>query len=376
VVLTRSPAQPVASTVAGLVQSFPLIARPAPPCLAMEQRVAQLAKILDGPFGQEGALFATHTLTQAAALASECQRPQEAIHILRRHLAVYADQATLSAPAVIAMLEPATDLARLSAMAGHPDQAVTWLTRLMHAVRTGTSASVDRYVLPLDQVEDEPSERHLLQVWAWSRLLGCAVKILQVAGRWAEAADLVARHDGLSTRLTETRQAVIVAHLMAGDLFGARHHLDQAQPTQPWEQEISSCLSVLTAEPGDRVETAAAMIGAYKRSVPAAHLAVYRARYAVTVIRLARAVGRHPYAGIARQAAAEAIAVGDGHAAREILRTVPGCLSRKDIAALERDVTRAGLRGGALSGNYLTRLRSTADRATTILQDSLQATQR
>ena len=275
---------------------------------------AQLAGILEVPFGDEGAVFATHVLTRAAALSSECQRPQEANSILRRHLSVYAEQDSLSAPAAIAMLEPATDLARLYAMAGHPGQAVTWLTRLMHAVRTGASASIDRYVLPLDCVETEPGARQLLQGWAWSRLLGDAVKILHVAGRWAEAADLVARHTGLSARLTETRQAVIVTHLMAGDLVGARRHLDQAQPTQEWESEIASCLSVLAAEPDDRVEAAAVMIDAFQDSAPVAHLAAYRARYGITVTRLAHAIGRHPYARIARQAAAEAIAVGDGHA--------------------------------------------------------------
>ncbi|WP_419707966.1 hypothetical protein [Promicromonospora sp. NFX87] len=361
--------------VANLLQPFPLIARPAPLGVALEVRVAQLTSLLKGPFGNEGAAFASRALNGAAALASECRRPREANRILRGHLAVYAGRDSLSVPAALSMLEPAADLARLYAVAGHPDLAVTCLTNLMYAVRAGTSVKLDRYVLPLDRVEGGPDELRLWHEVASARMLGDAVKILNMAAKWPEAADLVTMNGGPGSRLTEPRQAVIVPHLIGGGLASARRHLEQAQPTQEWETEIASCLSVLAAEPDDRADAAAVMIETFQRSAPAAHLAAYRARYGITVTRLAHTTG-HQFASIARQAAAEAIAVGDGHAARELLRTVAGCLSRKDIATLERKVTRAGLRGGALTGHYLSRLRSTADRATTILRDSLQTAPR
>ncbi|GAA4706808.1 hypothetical protein APR04_001684 [Promicromonospora umidemergens] len=373
VVTTRAAARDLApEAVVGLSRSFPLIARPGPVCLALEERVTQLSEVLDVPFGDAGATFAAHALTRAAGLASECQRPKEVNRILRQHLAVYAGRDLLSGAAALAMLEPATDLARLHALAGHTDRAVTWLTRLMHAVRTGTSISIDRYDLPLDHVDADPGEHELLQGWAWGRLLADAVKILTMAGQRAEAAALVTRHGGLGARLTETRQAMVVAHLVAGEPVAARHYLAGAQPSLPWESEIASCLAVLAAEPADRPADTAALISTFQHSAPATDLAAYRARYGVMVTRLAHATG-HPYASIARQVAAEAIAVGDGHAAREVVRTVAGCLSHKDIATLERNIIRAGLRSGALTGYNLSRLRTTADHATTILQESLQA---
>ena len=372
VVTTRANAHPLApAVVADLVRFFPVIARSSPPCLALEERVADLAGILDVNFEAEGAVFATHALNRAAALASECQRPKEVNRILRQHLTVYADQDELSVTAAIAMLEPATDLARLYALAGRTDLALSWLLRLMHAVRTGTSTSIDRYTLPLDRIDAEPGELQLLQGWAWTRLLADAVKILAMAGRWGEAAELVGRHDGMSVRLTEVRQAVIVAHLVDGNLAAARSHLERAKPTQEWEGEVASCLSVLAAEPTDRAEAAATMIATFQHSAPTADLAAWRARYGIAVTRLAQATG-NPYAGIARQLAAEAIRVGDGHAARDLLRHVAGCLSRKDIATLERNVTRAGLRPGALTGHNLSRLRLTTERATAILQTTLR----
>ena len=158
-VMTRTAARPwAAQEMASLAGPFPLIARPALPCVPLETRVTQLVEILDVPlekFQGTELFFATHALTRAAALASECQRPQEANSILRRHLSIYTEQATLSVPAALAMLEPATDLARFNAMIGHPDRAVTWVTRLMSAVRTGSSVSIDRYALPLDRVQGE-----------------------------------------------------------------------------------------------------------------------------------------------------------------------------------------------------------------------------
>lgn len=373
---TRAAAQPLApAVVTDLVRSYPSIARTSPPCLALEERVAGLAGTLDVPFGDASAAFATHALNHAAALASECQRPKEVNRILRQHLTVYADQDELSVAAAIAMLEPATDLARLYALAGRTDLALSWLLRLMHAVRTGTSTSIDRYTLPLDRVAAEPGEDQLLQGWARTRLLADGVKILAMAGRWGEAAELVARHDGMSVRLTEVRQVVIVAYLVDGNLAAARGHLERARPTQEWEHEVASCLGVLVAEPADRAEAAETMITVFQRSAPTADLAAYRARYGIAVTRLAQATG-HPYAAIARQLAAEAIAMGDGHAARDLLRHVGGCLSHKDIGTLERNVTRSGLRPGALSGYNLSRLRTTTERATTILQTTLRRTPR
>ncbi|WP_454859593.1 hypothetical protein [Promicromonospora soli] len=380
VVTTRAPARTLTpGTVASLAQPFPLIARRAPVCGSLKERINQVAAALETPTiaGQTGAMITSCVLNRAAALASECQRPKEAYVILRQHLAVYAGQDSLSVPAAIAMLEPATDLARLHAMARHTDRALSWLNHLMHAVRTGTRATIDRYTLPLDRVHAEPGESELLQGWAWTRLLAAAATILARTGRWADASALITRHEGPGPRLTPTRQTWVVANMVGGDPAVARRYLAEAQPAEPWESEIASCLSVLVAEPEDRVEAADAMITVFQRSAPTPDLAAYRARYGSTVARLAHATGL-PYAGIARQLAAEAISVGDGHAARNVLRTVAGCLSRKDIATLERNVARAGLNGreglndATLTGYNLTRLRTTTDLATTILQNTLR----
>ncbi|MDR7381161.1 hypothetical protein [Promicromonospora iranensis] len=290
--------------------------------------------------------------------------------ILRQHLGAYAEQVTLSVPAAIVMLGPATDFARLRAMSGRADEALSWLTRLRHAVRTGRRTSVDRYMLPLDRVDATPDELRLMRDWAWSRILAVAVKVLAVAGRWGEAADLVTRHGGPAARLTETRQVLVVAHVVDGELEVARHHLVEAASAELWEVEVASCLSVLVAEPADRGDMAAAMLGTFRHSRPEPLRAAYRARYGVTVARLAHATG-HPYADVARQLAAEAITLRDGHAAREVLRNVGGCLSRKDVAALKRNVTRAGLTGDHLTGYSLTRLRTIAERAVTNLRNAL-----
>ncbi|MFD2024045.1 hypothetical protein [Promicromonospora aerolata] len=331
-----------------------------------------MAGILDlAPLGREvDVLLAAIALDRAAGLASDCQRPKETTAILRRHLGAYAELTTLSVPVAIAMLEPATDLARLHAIAGRTDQALSWLTHLMHAVRTGSRTPVDRYMLSLDRVDGAPEELRLLRDWAWSRLLADAVKVLAVAGRWSEASDLVTRHSGPATRLTETRQVLVVAHLVDGELEAARHHLAETTPTELWEVEVASCLRALAAEPADRADEVAAMLTTFRQSRPEPLHAAYRARYGVTVARLAHATG-HPYADIARQLAAEAITLRDGHAAREVLRNVGGCLSRKDVAALTRNVTRAGLTGDHLTGYNLTRLRATVHRAATNLHIAL-----
>jgi hypothetical protein len=343
----------------------------------LEERLTQVAELLDLPSisPEVDVLLAALTLDRAVGLASDCQRSKEATVILRQHLGAHSEQAALSVPAAIAMLGPATDHARLLAMSGRMDEALSWLTRLRHAVRTGSGTSVGRHILPLDRVDGAPEELQLLRDWAWSRLLADAVKVLAVAGRWSEASDLVTRQGGPAARLTETRQVLVVAHLVDGEREAARHHLVEAATAQLWEVEVASCLSVLAAEPADRGDVAAVMLGTFRRSRPEPLHAGYRARYGVTVARLAHATG-HPYADIARQLAAEAITLRDGHAAREVLRNVGGFLSRKDVAALTRNVTRAGLTGDHLTGYNLTRLRTTADRAAANLRNALHQSPR
>ncbi|WP_423464283.1 hypothetical protein ACO229_06895 [Promicromonospora sp. MS192] len=373
---TRAATKDLApAVITGLAGSFPLIARPAEPYGPLEDRVAALVDSL--PASSEHApatvaMLATKTLNQAALLASECQRHKEANTILRHHLSAYTTQDSLSVPAAVGMLEPVTDLARLHALVGQTDRAVVWLTRTMHALRTSTRVSVDRYELPLDRVEvhgEEPDGPRMLG-WAGERLLADTVKILTRAGRWSDAVDLISRNGGPGARLTETRQAMITTHLVAGEPVTARHYLAGAQPTQAWEDEIASCLTVLAAEPGDRAQAVEAMLATFQRSTPAPGMVGYRTRYGIAVTRLAHATG-HPYAVIARQVAAEVIEAGDGGAARDVLRAVGGCLSRTDITTLERSVTRSGLHAGALAGHHLSRLRVATQHALQLLRAAL-----
>lgn len=362
------------TTAVSLARRFPLVRRRTAACGQLAERVdgvAQAAHTLSiNP--ARTVERATYALNNAALLASDCKRPELAVDLCWRQVEIYtAQSAPLTVTAAMAMLGPVTNIARLRALSGQTDSAISLLTQLLRAVRTGGRTTIDGHVLRLDRVDGTMEERRALVRWMWSRLLTDGIKALALVGRWSDAARLVTTYNGLGDRLTEPRQAMVLASLLDGDLGGARRQLEAATVGDLWEHDVASCLTVLTTTPSARAEAARAMVDAFRRGSPQEGHAAYRARHGVTVALLARAT-ENPHADdVVRQVAAEAIGALDGYAAREVLRHADWGLSDQDHGRLERIMERSGLTGGRLTGQMLTKLQNAADSAVTTLGETM-----
>lgn len=362
------------TTLVSLARRFPLVRRRTAACGQLAERVedvAQAAYTLSiNP--ARTAERATYALNSAALLASDCKRPELAVDLCWRQVEIYtAQSAPLTVPAAMAMLGPVTNIARLRALSGQTDSAISLLTQLLRAVRTGGRTTIEGHVLRLDQVEGAVEDRRALVRWTWGRLLTDGIKALALVGRWSDAARLVTTYNGLGDRLTEPRQAMVLASLLDGDLPAARRHLTEATPGNLWEHEVGSCLAVLTTTPQARAEAARAMVDAFRRGSPQEGYVAHRARHGVTVALLARAT-ENPHADdMVRQVADEAIGTLDGYAAREVLRHADWGLSEQDHGRLERIMERSGLTGGRLTGQMLTKLQNAADSAASTLGETL-----
>lgn len=380
--------------LAWFARRFPLVPRRALRCSDLDERIViEVAGPADRDLtGQihgsdPGMLVARARLAldRAAVIASDCRRPDVAVDLCQRHLDIYTNHYTARPGPVSlfmadAMLEPARNLARLLSLQGQTDEAVALITELATAVADRRPALVAGASLPLDRIEVTPDDRRHWTAQSWAAhvrtgLLADGIKAYALADRWTEAAYLVEDLEGLSPYLTEPRQAMILAGLTGHDLPGARRHLAETAGAWRWEDEIATCLRVLTAAPPDRLAMVEVMVAAFRASVPEWQLAPYRARYGVTVTLLARAAGHRDTDDVARQLVAEALDVRDGHAAREVLRHLPDRLTVDEHAVLGEVVDRSGLTGGPtgkqLSGKRLVALRDVAEVAVGTLEEAL-----
>jgi hypothetical protein len=363
---------------------FPLVARPRPACPPLRtrlDRVAIAARAAVAATGRQVAVReAGRALTGAALIARDCHQPDLARRISARHIELYTD---LTRPLTVEearqVVGSATSLARAHLHTGNdPDRGVAMLARILEATRGRLAITLEDLPqplrLPLGDVDSTLDEHRQLVALAQTQLVVGGTSALARAGRWADAAELARTYGGISNRLLEGRQALIISRLLDRDGNGARALVSRSDTVRDADRDVVSCLTALCATAAIRHEAAGAMVDRYRAWTGLGEgYAYYRARYgaAVTVIARAR---RHPSAPeIAARAATEAVELGDGYAAQEVLRhpAVTDAVSGEVRDALDRIVESAGLSGNALTGRLLTRLDDVVDLATHAVRPDL-----
>ncbi|GAA2459472.1 hypothetical protein [Streptomyces macrosporus] len=187
---------------------------------------------------------ASAVYNQAALLASDLGLPDLARTLCHRHAAAYLHACPLPATSAMRGLEPVVNLARLHIRAGRPDTGHRHLTALYRAVDAGTAAELDGIAVPADlTVTDE--DRREVRGWLWRVLITDGTRTLTIQGRRRDALAHLERHRGVGARMLDGRQVAVLAALTAGDTDHAQALLTDTVPGEPWERDVTACLTVL-----------------------------------------------------------------------------------------------------------------------------------
>ncbi|MEU8216760.1 hypothetical protein AB0C47_13420 [Micromonospora taraxaci] len=364
----------VPSAIRSVVRRFPLLGRPRPACPALSERVTEVAEIAAaaGAQGESAMAEAAHALNMAALIASDCGLPDLARQWCWKHINVYRRLDTLTALQASYLLEPVLNLARLQIRA-HDGQPALHLLHAMHeAVTAGTTLLIDGHALPLTNLTGTREELGKLRQWTWLQYLSEGIRIHALSGRWDDAATHANSLNGIGQHLMDGRQAAIIAQLLGGKAEAAAAILDDSTISQPWEQQVRSCLAVMCTAPGPDNPRMSTMVELFLAHEPVPGYAVYRARWGLTVATLASAHHEPTAQHVLDQVAAEVLEAHDGYAAREVFghRTA---MQIKDPLnqGLSRTVTAAQLGVGTTSETTLRTLHHEVQRAESVLADAL-----
>lgn len=350
-----------------IAQRFPLVARPRPACPPLDVRVREVAELARAAAEQtdrgrtgDGLALAATAHNKAALIASDCGLPDLARSLCWQQFDVYLASRPLGARAVRYTLEPIVNLARLLIRDGNGTGAHHLLDTLYHAVSLRTDAVIDGRQTSFRDITDSDEDHRTLCQWLWTVLLADGTRALAGASRWGEALAHVEQHSGVGRRLLDGRQIAILARCLAGDPTSATALLDESALSEPWEQPVAACLSVLCLTVGARPADSpiATMVEHHLNLEPAPELVLFRTRLGLAVTDLASGVDPPIAAQAATHLIHEAVAARDGYAARDVLAH-DGCKARltgSERQALTAAVQCSGLDRGAMPRYLMTDL--------------------
>lgn len=336
---------------------LPLVGWPRPACPPLPARVAEIATLVReaGEPGADPLSGAAHALNKAALLASDCGLDDLARDLCWRHIDSYRQaRRPLTVDLARRMLGPALNLARLKLRSGEPDSALQLLESIHHAVTAGSDLLLDGQVLPVAGLAGSPEERARLRNIVRQHHLTDGIRAHAAASRWDQAASLAEALGGVSGRLTEGRQAVIIARCLERDLTAARGILAQTAAAEPWENHVAACLAVMCSTAAGADSAECTMTGQFLAGKPAPRCTLFWARLGLTIAALADRT--HPRRGeaVIGAIAEAAIQAADGYAARDIDQSpAAGVLEEQHRNRLAELAAASGLGCGPLPAELL-----------------------
>jgi hypothetical protein len=268
-----------------IAQRFPLVARFRPACLPLPQRVRTLADLADTAANQTDQGLASAVYNQAALIASDLGLPDLAREMCHQHAAAYLDACPLPGMSAIRGLEPVVNLSRLQIRAGHGDDGRQRLLDLYAAVEAGAAARFEDVAVPANLTATD-EDRQEVRAWLWRVLLADGTRTLTIEGRWAEALTHLEAHRGVGKRMLDGRQVAVLAALVEGDTARATALLTATMPGDPWEQAVTTCLSVLCRrDVGQAVDVPLAdLVTTYSERESAPGMTVFDTRLGLAVL--------------------------------------------------------------------------------------------
>lgn len=343
-----------------IAQRFPLIARPRPACTPLSDRVAGLHALASNAIATDSLADATYVFNQAALLASDCGD-----HDLARRWCHRLAQLALAGhhPGRFA-LEPVVNVARLRIRAG--DGATAWeiLEALYQAVTARKTVTIDGITVDTAELTPTRESHRDLREWTWKVLLGTGAHALASAQRWDDARERLTQHRGVGQRMLDGRQIAVISHVLAGRVAEAAALVHSTAPGEPWENAVTSCLSML-CDPAGHAEADIH----YHQQPPGPGLAVFWTRLGLTLI---DALGLNKPAAQILIVRVLHHASKDGYAARDVLAH-QGCqeaATEEQAHELRRVVHTCGLDQGHLDTDYIRQLTSLFEKVEPVIRSS------
>jgi hypothetical protein len=352
-----------------LAARIPLVCTHRPPGAPLGERVAYLtaqARQPDGPGHRDNVARAAGVFNFAALIASDSGIPGLAAALCWRQHEIFAGAGTLSPDIAVIALMPLVNIARQQARQGDGNTAFRTLSQLYRAAQRRGTATIQGHHVSLAPLTHGPAHRQACTE-LWAVLLTDGARALAREGHWTHAAETMAAHHGIGTRLLDGRQIQVMALLEQGHHREAAAAIDATIPAEPWEQAVAAILraycqqqatTAAPAEPRDAIEKAIELIGQGEPTT-----AAFRSRAGLAALDLAAS---QPGEGTAqlRDAIAK-LAATDAYAARNALghpmmRAKMTCRQERQLTSL---VTAAGLGAGHLPPGHMDAVTAAVDQA-------------
>lgn len=357
---------------------FPLVARPHPPGLPLQARIAELTSLVAQ--AAEGTRHdrmsrAAEVFNKAALIASDCGMCSMARALCHREHELFGQASPLPARAVQLALQPILNIPRQLIREGQGEDAYAMLETLYHAARERTAVVIDGRPVDFSTMTHDPDTHKAVCALIWAALLADGTRALILAGRWNEAASRAADYRGTGRRLLDGRQATILALAHDGQPGKAAVMVEQSMIAEPWERAVQGLLRVLCMRAaGNTVGRHCDAMLARARALteePGGSATVMRARAGMIALDLA-GTSHEPQSRLLRTAVI-AVARCDAYAARDVLvhhqmRQRLTTVQRRDLQDLVRV---CGLGEGTIPERVQDQLASAVERAEGTLRREL-----
>jgi hypothetical protein len=286
--------------------------------------------------------------------------------LCRRQHEVFAAAGDLAPDIAVIALMPLVNIARQQARQGDGNTAYRTLNCLYRAAQQRGTAAIAGHRVDLAPLTCGLVHRDACRE-LWAVLLTDGARALTRDGRWTEAAEIMAAHHGVGTRLLDGRQITIMSLLEQGRHREAAAMIDAAIPAQPWEAAVAAILRAYCrqraapATPVEPRDVIAKTTELLRQGEPTT--AAFRSRAGLTALDLAAS---QPEAGTAqlRDAIAK-VAATDAYAARNALGhpTMRARMTRHQELQLTSVVAAACLSAGHLPSGYTDTVTTAVDHA-------------
>ena len=342
-----------------LAARIPLVCSHRPPGAPLGERVAYLTAQADQPGGashRDNVARAAGVLNFAALIASDTGIPDLAAALCWRQHEIFTDAGPLTPDIAVIALMPLVNIARQQARQGDGSTAFSTLNSLYRAARQRGTATIGGHRVNLAPLTCGPAHRETCRE-LWAVLLTDGARALAREGRWTDAAETMAAHHGIGTRLLDGRQIKIMALLEQGHYREAAAMIDATVPAEPWEAAVTAILRAYCqqqatpatpAEPSDAIEKTIELLGQGEPKT-----AAFRSRAGLAALDLAAG---QPETSTARLHDAIArLAATDAYAARNalghpIMRARMTCHQEQQLTSV---ITAAGFGVGHLTPGHM-----------------------
>ncbi len=231
--------------IPAIASRIPLVRRTKAPALPLQERITHLTGLTVAPAGashHDLVARACGVLNYAALIASDVGMPDLATDLCWRQHQVFADAGRLTGDIAVMSLMPLINLSRLLTRDGDGEGAYDILIRLYRAAQQREKTEIHGHTIDLAPLTDTDAGHRKVCEELWVTVLVDGARALACIGRWTEAADAMAKHRGIGTRLLDGRQIKVMSLMERGLDQQARDLIDATQPTESWEKTIGALL--------------------------------------------------------------------------------------------------------------------------------------